>query len=75
MAHGHLSLLSVHMVMIAVAMEYKYTLTINDLNNVVEKQPTSFGVLTSAFAAIRCSTTERCPFWQAIYSGVVPSWR
>ena len=36
-------------------------------------QPTSIGVLTSAFAAIRCSTTGRCPFWQAKNSGVVPS--
>ena len=37
------------MAMIAMAM--------NDLNYAVDKQPTSSGVLTSAFAAIRCSTT------------------
>ena len=31
--------------------------------------------LTSAFAAIRCLTTERCPFLQAIYSDVAPVWK
>ena len=36
------------------------------------KQPTFSGVLMSAFAAIRCSTTGRWPFSQATYSGVAP---
>ena len=36
------------------------------------KQPTSIGVLTSAFAAIRYFTTGRCPSWQATCSGVAP---
>ena len=63
--------LSVCMVMIVSVIKYKY------FNNdyVLDKAPTSRGKLTSAFAAVRYSTTRRWPFWEATNKGVPPSWR